>query len=306
MTIRDVVNTMLRYLRSEQRTIPHTNTDYDDPLPDAVAAINAALQQISVLGPYSAVKQGRAAYFRAPATVAVSALTRGGTTCTITGAASYMAGCEITLPGDSNKNRIIKISGTTATLQFPHLSDTAAGDAALVYDAAELPADIITVHEPVRTRGSTTTKLRAASGRYDLSENAALGLAYYIEVTTAPGGIPKLRMMLSGAPTTELVVEFQARVSLGSVSTTDVYGDAPGYADPGVVVPVPAGFTEAIFVPIALDLFFASPSITNFDISSLRNQDSVKLIREQAAAARELLANMKPQGRKPLQMTPWG
>ncbi len=156
----------------------------------------------------------------------------------------------------------------------------------------------------MRTRGGCA--LRAASGRSDLSENAALGLSYYIEVTTAPGGIPKLRMMLSGAPASELVVEFQARVSLGSVTTADVYGAGPTYTDPNVVVPVPAGFTESIFLPIALDLFFAAPSITNFDVAALRNQDAVRLIREQAAAARLLLENMKPQGRKPMQLVPWG
>lgn len=303
MTIREVVNTMLRYLRSEQRTIPHTNTDYDDPMPDMLAAINAALQQISVLGPYSATKQGRAAYFRAPATVSVSALTRGGTTCTITGAQSYMSGCEITLPGDTNKNRIIKLVSTTATLQFPHLSDSTSGDASLKYDAAELPADTITVHEPVRVRGGNA--LRAASGRFDLSENSGAELSYYIEVTTAPGGIPKLRMMLSAAPASEIVVEYQARVSLGVVTTADVYTGG-GYTDPNVIAPVPAGFAESILVPIALDLFFASPSITNFDIASLRNQDAVKLIRDQAAAARELLENMKPQGKKPMRLSPWG
>ncbi len=305
MTIREVVNHMLRYLRTEQRVIPHVSTDYDDAMPDVLIAINKALQQISVLGPYSAAKQGRAAYFRAPETVAVSALTRGGTTCTITGAQSYMVGCEITLPGDTNKNRITKLVSTTATLQFPHLSDSTSGDAALKYDAAELPTDVITVHEPVRVRESRTT-LRAASGRFDLSENSATKLAYYIETTTAPGGIPRLRMMLSAAPASELVIEFQARVSLGSVTTADVYGAGPGYADPGIVAPVPAGFAESILVPIALDLFFSSPSIVNYDIAALKNQDAVKMIREQAAGARELLENMKPQGKKPMRMTPWG
>jgi hypothetical protein len=71
-------------------------------------------------------------------------------------------------------------------------------------------------------------------------------------------------------------------------------------------VPVPAGFAESIFVPIALDLWFASPTITNYDIAALRNQDSVRLIREQAAAARLLLENMRPQGKKPLRLQPWG
>lgn len=304
MTYRQASDAMRRFLRTEQRVTPHTDAAYDDPLPDVIQAMNAALQQISVLGPFEATKQGRAAYFRAPATVAVSALTRSGTTCTITGAQSYMAGCEIALPGDQERNRIIKLSGTTATLQFPHLSDSTTGDAVIYYDAAELPTDVITVHEPVKKRGDGT-QLEAVLSRQkfeDLSPN----LRYYIEATTATGGIPRYRMMLSSAPTSEIVIEFQARVALGSVATSDIQGAGPGYADPNVEVQVPAGFSESIFLPIALDLFFASPSIVNYDIAALKNADSVRLIREQAAAARVMLQNMKPQGKKPMKLMPWG
>ena len=303
MTYRQVSDAMRRYLRAEQRVTPHTNPDFDDPLPDILLAQNGALQQISVLGPFEAVKQGRAAYFRAPATVAVSALTRGGMTCTITGAQSYMAGCEIALPGDANRNRIIKLSGTTATLQFPHLSDSTTGDAVIYFDAAELPTDVITVLEPVKKR--TGEQLLAVLSRQKFAELNPQ-LRYYIETTTATAGIPRHRMMLSSAPTSELVVEFQARVALGRVTEADIQDAGNDYADPNVEVQVPAGFAEAIFLPIALDLFFSAPSIVNYDVSAMKNGDSVKLIREQAAAARVLLESMKPQGKKPMRIKPWG
>lgn len=303
MTYRQASDAIRRYLRPEQRVTPHTDVDYDDPLPDIIQAMNAALQQISVLGPYESAKQGRAAYFRAPATVAVSALTRGGTTCTITGAQSYMAGCEIELPGDTSKNRIIKLVSTTATLQFPHLSDSTSGNATINFDAAELPTDVITVHEPVKVRNGS--QLKAMSNRQTLAELRD-DLGYYIEATTSTGGIPKRRMMLSAVPSIELVIEFQARVALGSVASTDIQNATAPYADPAVDVQVPAGFAESIFLPIATDLFFSSPSITNYDIAALRNQDAVRLIREQAAAARLLLENMRPQANKPMRFRPWG
>lgn len=303
MTYRQVSDTIRRYLREEQRVTPHANADFDDPLPDVIQAMNAALQQISVLGPFEAAKQGRAAYFRAPATVAVSALTRGGTTCTITGAQSYMAGCQIALPGDAERNRIIKLSGTTATLQFPHLSDSTTGDATIYYDAAELPTDVITVLEPVKKRNGTQLEAVLSRQKFeDLSPN----LRYYIETTTATPGIPRLRMMLSSAPASEIVIEFQARVALGRVATADIQGAGPGYADPAVDVQVPAGFAESIFLPIALDLFFSAPSIVNYDVSAMKNGDAVKMIREQAAAARVMLESMKPQGKKPMRFRPWG
>jgi hypothetical protein len=303
MTYRQASDAIRRYLRTEQRVTPHADESYDNPLPDVIQAMNAALQQISVLGPFEATKQGRAAYFRAPATVAVSALTRGGTTCTITGAQSYMAGCQIALPGDPDRNRIIKLSGTTATLQFPHISDSTSGDAVIYFDTAELPTDIITVHEPVKKRG-TGAQLEAVLSRQKFEEQSS-SLRYYIEATTATPGIPRYRMMLSSAPTSELVIEFQARCALGRVAEADIQGAGPGYADPGVEVQVPAGFAESIFLPIATDLFFAAPSIVNYDIAALKNADAVKLIRDQAAAARVMLSSMKPQGKKPMKLMPW-
>lgn len=303
MTYRQASDAIRRFLRTEQRVTPHTSDQYDDPLPDVIQAMNAALQQISVLGPFEATKQGRAAFFRAPATVAVSALTRGGTTCTITGAQTYMAGCEIALPGDASRNRIIKLSGTNATLQFPHLSDSATGDATIYFDAAELPTDVLTVHEPVRNRNGSP--LEAVSGRQKLSERSP-ALRYYIEATTATGGVPRYRMMLSGAPTSELVVEFQARCALGRVTAADIQDSGNNFADPNIEVQVPAGFVESIFLPIALDIFFSMPCIVNYDIAALKNADSVQLIRDQAAAARVMLENMKPQGKKPMRITPWG
>lgn len=304
MTLRQASDAIRRYLRTEQRVTPHTSTDYDDPLPDVIQAMNAAVQQIAVLGPYEGAKQGRSAYFRAPATVAVSGLTRGATSCTITGAQSYMAGCEIVLPGDANKNRITKLVSTTATLQFPHLSDDASGDATINFDTVELDEDVITVQEPVKVRGATTL-LRAVANRHSLSE-LRHETGYFIETTTAPGGVPKLRMMLSTTPAADTVVEFQARVAPAVIATSDIQGDSPGYTDPGVDVPVPAGFAESIFLPIALDLFFSAAAIANYDVKGLENADAVRQIREQAAAARLLLERMRPQANKPLRFKPWG
>ena len=50
MTVRETIATMLSYLRVEQRAIPYAGgADYEDPLPDALAACNAALQQMAAL-----------------------------------------------------------------------------------------------------------------------------------------------------------------------------------------------------------------------------------------------------------------
>jgi hypothetical protein len=56
--------------------------------------------------------------------------------------------------------------------------------------------------------------------------------------------------------------------------------------------------------PLALDAFFAKPTITNYDIPSLRNQDAPNLIHQQAQTALLLLERMRPQGQKPVRLRP--
>jgi hypothetical protein len=300
MTVREAVNAMYRYLREEQRTIPFAGGTYEDPLPDALQALNGGLQVLSVETPLFAAKQQRSAFFRAPADVAVTDLAVGGYTATGTFPA-HMAGCWIDLPGDSQTNRILSIVETTANLQFPYLGSLTSGTANVKFDAAELPQDVITVLEPVRYR-NTNVKLQACGSRHELA-NPGSQTRYFIESAIA-NRLVKLRMMLSGYPTEDTVIEFQARTSLGSVSAADVYDAGDPDADPGVALPVPADFVESIFLPIATDIFFSTPAITNYDVSELRNEDAPKLVRERAGRAFEMLAKMHPQGNKRTKFVP--
>ena len=301
MTVRETIATMLSYLRVEQRAIPYAGgSDYDDPLPDALAACNAALQQMAALGPLFAAKQQRSAYFRAPTTLAVSGLTHGGMTATGSFPA-WSAGCWVDLPGDPAMNRILSITGSTATLQFPYLADSSSGTATINVDTVELDGDIITVLEPVRFRGSRRT-LTAVGNREELSQCSG-DVRYFIESAISNGAV-KLRLMISGYVSTDTVLEFQARTALRALTRADVYNNDSGHTDPGVALPVPANFVESIFLPLALDAFFAKPTITNYDIPSLRNQDAPSLIHQQAQTALVLLERMRPQGRKPVGIWP--
>ena len=302
MTARETVALMLAYLREEQRGIPYGgDTAYVDPIPDAVSSINNALQQMAVIGPLFAAKQQKSAFFRAPFTVAVTGLTNGGQTAT--GAfPAYAAGCWVQLPGDPAMNRITGIAGTTASLQFPHLSATASGDATVNVDTVELDADVITVLEPVRYRNSTT-RLRAVSNREELVQQCGGEALYFIE-STVSGGSVKLRMMLSGYVSSDTVIEFQSRASLGVLTVADIYATLTPTVDPETALPVANDFIDSILLPLALDVFFSKPSVTNYDVSSLRNQDAPALIRVQAQRAMEMLKEMRPQGHKPTRLMP--
>lgn len=307
MTVRQVILSMLRYLRPEQQTIPFTGTLYPDPLPDALEACNAALQQITAFAPFFAVKQQRSAYFRAPSTLAVTGLTNGGKTATGPFPA-WSAGCWVQLPGDSAMNRILSLSGSggsvIATLQYPHLSASSSGTATINVDTVELDADIITVQEPVRYRDSTRT-IHAASSRTDLYTGGDFRETRYFIESAQNNGQVKLRMMLSGYAQADTVLEFQARTALGALTEADVKNEDG--SDPGKPVPVPAAFVESIFLPIATDLFFGKPSITNYDTPGIHNQDARQLISSQAKTALAMLEQMRPQGNKPVNLVPgWG
>ncbi len=304
MNVREAIDAMFRHLRAEQRAIPFVEGGtYDDPMPDALDAMNTALQQLSVYLPLFGAKQQRSAYFHPPTTVAVEGLTEGGMEATCTDPAAWpawTAGCAVRLPGDAHVNRILSIAGDKATLQFPHLSPAVAGNATVLCDTAELPADVITVLGPVRPRGSRHS-LPAASGRESLAATRGDGdsgdtARYFVESAVANRQV-RLRLMLSAAVTAPTVIEFQARTSLGKITAADV--TAP---DPGVPLPVPADFVESLFLPIATDLFFSKPCVTNYDVSSLRNEDAPKLIRHQAQVARDMMERMRPQGQKSARM----
>lgn len=301
LTVRNVVeNCLYRFIAKEQRTIPHVDTDYVDPLPEALAAMNGALQEMAILSPIFAAKQQRSAYFRAPVSVAVSAMTRGAKVATATWPTGA-AGCLVQLPGDTSTNRILSISGSVATLQFPHLSDDTAGTATLSYDSCDLDSDVVIVLEPVRDRAGQL--IRPANGRHNLTQpnydgggdfgrslirvtSSSGSQAYFVETAILAGQAPQLRMMLRSAPSVDMAVEFQARCSLGHFTSADVYGDPT----PTTAIPVAATFVESIFQPLALFRFFGS--------SVMRNVDVPSFVAKQAETAREMLRNMKPQSRK--------
>ncbi len=292
---------MLRYLRSEQRTIPHTEADFDDPLPDALVAMNTALQQIFTIAPLFSAKQQRSAYFAAPADFAVSALSNGGTTCTMASAAAAMLGCKIQLPGDENPNRIVKISGTTLKLQFPHLSATTSGTATVSYDAAPLPADVITVHGPVAVRGGVA--IESANGLYDLDGTESGETRYFIESNTT-GHLFYNIMRLNAAPTEATVIEFQARTAPHVIVQDDIYTGSGPYTAGTTTLPIPSSFVESIFLPLALSVFFTKPAVVNFDQAGLRNSNALAGVADLAKTALLLLERMRPQGAKNASVRP--
>jgi hypothetical protein len=302
LTVRNVIEQLYRYLGREQRDIPFVPEDHpdlQDPLPEALVAVNGALQQMAGTSPLFAARQWRSAFFHAPVTIAVSGLTKGAKTMPEPAAwADWMTGCRVQMPGDAEPNRLLASDGENVALQFPHGSDETAGDAIVTADAAALDGDVLQVLPGVRSRAGAP--LIPAQGRADLRRRRAFAtdygrsrsgeceakgaIAYAIDSITAPASAaPRLMMLLHQAPESDFTVEFEARTSLGRYTAEDVTGD--GHA--AVFIPVPAQFVESIFLPLALWRFFGS--------SVMRNADVPRYIEQQAATAEKLLQCLRPQ-----------
>ena len=311
LTVRGVVEALYRYLRKELRAIPYDAT-LENPLPDALLAINGTLQELAVGAPLFAAKQTKSALFRASETVTVTAAAQYGTTATKgTAWDDRMLGCKITLAGESQPNRILSISTVTATLQNAILGASAAGSAVVAYDCVELPSNVIAVHTPVRFVGGA--RLRPSNNRFDLDQplyestddygrvrlSPVQGSAnkYLIQTHMQEGvGRPKLRMMLRDAPTIDSVVQYEARCSLGYFTSADVAGAAPGYTDPATAIPIPNEFVETLFLPLAVMRFFSTPI--------MRDVTPPTYVEKNAQAAAAILEAMRPQARTPAVLYP--
>ncbi|TDU62479.1 hypothetical protein EI77_04703 [Prosthecobacter fusiformis] len=303
MNARDVVEHLFRYLRREQRELPMMNPDLDDPLPEALVAMNATLQSLAVRAPKFAAQRPMGALFHAPLNVAVTGLVREGMEVLCEGWPEWAVGCELMIPGDERPNRLLEIEGTVGRLVFPYLGDAAGGNARLAADCVTLGAEVITVLPPVRLRGGRV--LRPVNGRRGLMaggvergdygrmrrvrEGPGDEMVYSADsVMSAGAGLPRVQLRLGRAVEAELMVEFDARCSLGWLTADDVYGCAP--------LPVPAEHVESIFLPLVMQRFLSA--------SVMRNAEVPGLVAAQAQEAEVLLRGMRPQAEKMFRFYP--
>lgn len=302
MSVRDVVELLYRFLRKEQRELPLMDPDLDDPLPEALAAMNATLQRLAVRSPKFAAQKPMAVMFHAPAKVTVTGLQKGEKTVTCVSWPEWAAGCEVMLPGDAKPNRLVAVTGQVAELLYPHMSETESGQAEVRCDCARLPEDVLTVLPPVRWRGGR--ELLPANGRRSLAgsgerESGDFGRRGKVErrvtgeyvvdgVQAADGGAPVLELRLAAPVKEDAVLECDARCSLGWLSPNEVFNETP--------LPVPGGYVESLFVPLALMRFFGS--------SVMRNTDVPSYVKAQADEAELLLQGMRPQAEKGFRVFP--
>lgn len=150
MTYRSICNRLLRYW-GVTTLIPASNANVlnvqglnEQDIPDAVSYIQGAVEEAFGLMPASMQQRRQGAALRAPTAVTM-AVTQYSTACTVSGWASWMAGCTVRLAGDGLDNRFI----SSVELLRPFMGTTGTVNATVYADCIAIPATFSGVIEPV-------------------------------------------------------------------------------------------------------------------------------------------------------------
>ncbi len=310
LTVRETVNSALAYLDSEQRNIPPSATA-DNPLPSILDAIHGAMQELVCLGPPFQLKAPRSYLVKPPAAITVPTLTAGATTFSLTilqGWLDYFLGCSVLFTGETTYNQIIGRASTTVTLLNPIRTGGTNVTGTVYCDSIILDTDVIQVLRPVTIVGRTQLQplarlddvLFALHGTtWDSPDNSDAIVSrnttgnpafyfvdqFYSSVLSEP--VKRLRLAPMPSRLTSDDLTIQAILSAPTFDTDDIYGAGPGYADPGVAIPVPDPFAISVFLPVMLQRLTGSPY--------WRNKEAAVEINRQYTAARAIITKMFPQ-----------
>lgn len=269
MNVNQAAAHLLRYFPPEERSIPDSGT-YPGRNAAVLAAINAAVQECAAEGRPWAATEERGALLHAPTSVTI-ALTADSREAVVTGWQRWMDGCMIRIEGEPQDGRIWS-EGESARLQFP--ARHSGGFNAMVYATCfPLGSDCMDVRSPVRADGREILPMAsdrptvppAAQADYGRAvqplppppdgfanpiNNAGALRLYRIETfQPAPEAPPLARMVVWPAPAAETMVSYRATLRPPQYTS----------AASSVTLPVPAGFVESVFLPIAERRLMESP-----------------------------------------------
>jgi hypothetical protein len=268
MTINAAALRLLTYFSPEERSIPDAAA-YPGCNAAVAGAMNGAFQRLFAgSGPWVR-RDSRAALIYAPTAVTV-AVTNGSTSATVTGWASWMAGCLIVIEGDETENRI-KNDSASAVLKIPYGGTTGTKAATVWCDTVTIGTDVLEVHEPVSFKGAKLTPLPAAgipaslitlndygTPSYTGFHEAERGLVasagtprfYSIDTWTKDAATPSgMRLSLSPLPSHAGHIEYETTLQPPVVSDLSLT----------TVLPIPLSLADSVFLPIATMMLFDSP-----------------------------------------------
>lgn len=286
MTAQEMVLDLLQYIgvygfqSPGANSLNESSSDEADVV-KAVAAVNAALQEVYSDGPDSLRHRKRAQFFHQPTPITLTAGQGIVLATATTTLPTWMKGCSILIAGDGDLNEITAIDGANLTLLRGYIGAGAAGILATVYsDAAVLDADIEALLEPVEI--TPNIKLRPAQSRthfdhlaYSRQDYDVGGLrGNYTSGTNKQIGIPtlylaedqidqQLVLRLNPMPPSNLNVTFNCQLAPQVITRKDDI-DEEGDTDPGTeFTSIPSFMVESILLPIARQKFFTHPALKN-------------------------------------------
>ena len=268
MTVNAAALRLLAYFSPEERSIPDS-ASYPGCNAAVAGAINGAFQRLFAgSGPWVR-KDSRAALIYAPTAVTV-AVTNGSTSATVTGWASWMAGCLIVIDGDETENRI-KNDSASAVLKIPFGGTTGTKTATVYCDTVTVGEDVLEVHEPITFKGDRLTPLPSTGTPGSLVTVNDFGTPAFVNFAAsnnglvASAGTPRFfsvdtwtkdsvtpsgqRISLSPVPDAAGVIEYETTLQAPCVSDLSRSTD----------LPIPLNLADSVFLPIATMMLFDSP-----------------------------------------------
>lgn len=256
MNITAAAARLLSNFSPEERAIPD-NPIYPGRNAAVQAALNSALQDLFAKGKPWVRTDKRGAVLNAPTTVTI-AVTNGSTAGTITGWASWMAGCSIVIDGAAVDNEIRNASAS-AVLRYPYSGTTGTKTALVYHDSITMGDDVLELHGEIRVDNRTLHLMTgpaafAAIGATEdfgfpqtiadarIGVTAGLSIGYEVETWSPDGATaPVIRVRLYPAPAQAGFMSYSAMLVPPSVTDISSAG----------TLPIPYQFMESIFLPIA-------------------------------------------------------
>lgn len=267
MTIVECATNLLFHFSPEERSIPDSVT-YPGRNAAVLEAMNGALQEcFGESSPWVRWEE-RGAILKSPKEVTI-AVTNGSKTATITGWESWMAGCSIVIAGHDLDNQI-RNNSASAKLKYPYDGTTGTVSAMVYQDCIALDTDVLAVYGPLR--GNRFTIHPRAEGAYSnrnihdygvhldilqvdpvvprVASAAGQPVTYMVETwSDSDTASPVIRLRLFPANQTVGAIDYRCMLKppvLSSLSSTNT-------------LPIPFGFVQSIFMPIARKRLMASP-----------------------------------------------
>lgn len=309
MTIGTLLNRLLTHFSPEERSVPDSPT-YPGRNAAVVQAINSALQELFTNSIWTR-RDTEGFLLYAPTTVSAT-VTEGSKTVAFDG--NWIArflGCSCRIDGGTIDNRIKSVSGTTATMTYPHDGPTGTKDIVIWHDCLTLPSNVAEVLKPVFIKGGPFLSPRPSPASlnahqtteedYGFDRLVTVPITHEADMATVVGtpqfytveefqsdayAVPARRLRVYPAPDSQMVLSTRCRYAAPTYGTTDTTKS----------VPIPNDYVESILIPVA------EHHLTRSEF--FRNDPARQSIAQGYQTAIALLQSLNPQNSSGVRIRP--